>query len=892
MKRSVLTQRSRNPVRDEVPSLALRASKISHRKGWNRQRFWCITGWCLALLTAADAYAEWPSPVLQTVFPPGGQAGTAVTVAVQGSSLEGLAALRFADSNNSSTKLTAAKTGDNQFLITIPADASPGLYDLRLVGSRGVSTPRPFFVSRLVEKIETEPNNDPSTAFVVPLDVAVNGKIETPGDIDAFRFPAAAGQRVVIECWAERIDSQLHGVLELYDAGGKKLASNRGEIGVDPLIDFIISADGEYVVKLFDLTFAGSANHFYRLDIDTKPRVDFAFPPVVERGKPTTVTLFGRNLPRENSAAVAAATSDDANVVNAIDGPVSTTVAEQSRPRANDRPEFDRLAVEISLPPASDQVVTTPRASNRLAPSQLASELTTYHFPGGHAPIWIGVSDVPVVLEDSQNRSSTSAQQVAFPCEIAGRLTYGVEQDWYSLDVERGDVLWIEAFGERIGSPVDLDLVVLDASGMQELAHLTDCLDHQGNPGFPTNHLDPAGRWVAPASGRYLLMIRNLIGGSRNDERRVYRIGVRREEPTFHLAVQSRLPEQLTALNLQRGGREMLDLLIERRRGDERAIRITAANLPTGVECSPIWIGPGAERAPLIISCARETLPFVGELQLTGETLDGSKQLIRGIMYAAPGMTMPNRRVTDDVAFATTAGDFPLSLTATMEPVGFSGKLDAKNGDPIVYQGSVIDLLITAEHRLSETAPISLSAVGLPATIENQYATIPAGQKQAWLSFQLPMSLPPGPYTIAVQGATEIPTAAVTPGSQGKTAVTCFTNPISFYVAEAKIEVAIDPQAPQKIARGSIIQLNYTARRRHGFIGKIHTDLVAPGGVIGVRGRGVTFTSGTETGTIQIIATENAPLGKQPFLRLDAVGTVEDRPVYRGGRFLELEITE
>ncbi|MFN0197487.1 MAG: PPC domain-containing protein [Planctomycetaceae bacterium] len=830
--------------------------------------------------------------MLHTVFPPGGQAGTAVTVAVQGASLDGLTALRFADSNNSATKLTAEKTGDNQFLITIPADAPPGLYDLRLVGSRGVSAPRPFFVSRLIEQIEAEPNNDPTTATSVSLDSVVNGKIETPGDVDVCRFPASAGQRIVIECWAERIDSQLHGVLELYDATGKKLASNRGETGIDPLVDLVIPADGEYVVKLFDLTFAGSANHFYRLDIDTKPRVEFAFPPVVERGKPTMVTLFGRNLPRENSANAAAATSDDAKVVNAIDGPVSTIVSEQSRPRANDRPEIARIAVEISIPSASDQVVTTPRAANHLAPRQLASELTTYHFPGGHAPIWIGVSDVPVVLEQSQNHSPASAQTVELPCEIAGRLTQGVEQDWYAVDVERGDVLWIEAFGERIGSPVDLDLVVLDASGMQELAHLTDCLDHQGNAGFPTNHLDPSGRWVAPADGRYLLMIRNLIGGSRDDARRVYRISVRREEPTFHLAAQSRLPEQMTALNLQRGGREMLDLLIERRRGDDRAIRITAANLPIGVECPPIWIGPGTERAPLIISYAREALPFVGELQLTGETADGTKQVVRGIMYAAPGMTMPNRRVTDDIAFATTAGDFPLSLTATMEPVGFSGKLDTKNGDPIVYQGSVIDLLITAEYRLSETSPISLSGVGLPKAIENQYATIPAGQKQAWLSFQLPTSLPPGPYTIAIQGVTEIPTAAVTPGSQGKTAVTCFTNPISFYVAEAKIEVVIDPFAPQKIARGSIVQLNYTARRRHGFIGKIHTDLVAPGGVIGVRGRGVTFTSGTETGTIQIIATENAPLGKQPFLRLDAVGTVEDRQVYRGGRFLELEITE
>jgi hypothetical protein len=48
----------------------------------------------------------------------------------------------------------------------------------------------------------------------------------------------------------------------------------------------------------------------------------------------------------------------------------------------------------------------------------------------------------------------------------------------------------------------------------------------------------------------------------------------------------------------------------------------------------------------------------------------------------------------------------------------------------------------------------------------------------------------------------------------------------------------------------------------------------------------------SESGTLQVIATEDAPLGRQQFLRLDAVGTVEDQPVYRASRFVELEITE
>ena len=69
-------------------------------------------------------------------------------------------------------------------------------------------------------------------------------------------------------------------------------------------------------------------------------------------------------------------------------------------------------------------------------------------------------------------------------------------------------------------------------------------------------------------------------------------------------------------------------------------------------------------------------------------------------------------------------------------------------------------------------------------------------------------------------------------------------------------------------------------------------QLAAPGGVFGLLSRGVTLVGQSEAGTIQVIATDTAPLGRHGFLRLEAVGTVEDQPVYRGSRFLELEIVE
>jgi hypothetical protein len=211
-----------------------------------------------------------------------------------------------------------------------------------------------------------------------------------------------------------------------------------------------------------------------------------------------------------------------------------------------------------------------------------------------------------------------------------------------------------------------------------------------------------------------------------------------------------------------------------------------------------------------------------------------------------------------------------------------------------VYQDSVLDVAINVERRFEgHNAAINLTGVGFPGPVENKIATIPAGKDKGWISYHLPASLAPGPYTFAVQADTEVPAQAVSPGTgTGKLGVTVVSNPITIRVAPARIALEIDPRTPRKIARGKIIQLKFSAERRNGFIGKVHAELAAPGGVVGLRARGVTLVGQSDSGTLQVIATEDAPLGRQPFLRLDAVGTVEDQPLYHASRFLDLEITE
>jgi len=494
----------------------------------------------------------------------------------------------------------------------------------------------------------------------------------------------------------------------------------------------------------------------------------------------------------------------------------------------------------------------------------------------------VGVTDVPVIAAAADNHVPGHAQEIAVPCEISGQLTDGDERHWYAVHARRGEVLWLEAFGERIGSPVDLAVSVLDASGRQELVKLADCRENLGGYRFPTAHTDPAGRWVAPADGHYLILVRNVIGGLKRDPRRLYRLSVRREEPDFHLAVVARRADQPAGLNVWRGGREMGEVLAFRRRGLDGPIRVTADRLPPGVQCPDIWIGPGQDRAPLILTAGRDCPSFAGALNLVGHADIGGREIIRPARGGAmvwPGQPMPSGRLTQEIPLAI-APETNILMTASP-------------GEAVVFQGSVLDVAIDIEQWFpGPTASIHLTGAGLPRLVSNAVATIPAGKTKGWISFFFPVSLAPGPYTFAVQAETEVPSPAASRGSAGKVGVTLVSNPITVQVQPARIALEVDPRTPRKIGRGKIVQLHFKAERKYGFIGKIHTQLAAPGGVVGLRGRGVTLVGQSDSGEIQVIATETAPLGRQPFLRLEAVGTVEDQPVYRASRFVELEITE
>ena len=99
-----------------------------------------------------------------------------------------------------------------------------------------------------------------------------------------FRFEGRAGDTIVAEVYARRLDSPLDSVLKLTDAAGKQLAFNDDHEDkgagldthhADSYLMATLPADGAFYIHIGDAQHQGGPEYAYRLRI-SPPRPDFA----------------------------------------------------------------------------------------------------------------------------------------------------------------------------------------------------------------------------------------------------------------------------------------------------------------------------------------------------------------------------------------------------------------------------------------------------------------------------------------------------------------------------------------------------------------------------------------------------------------------------------------
>ena len=340
-------------------------------------------------------------------MPLGAKAGTTVEVAVAGLDLEDPDQLLFSHPGikaepiappppapvdpKKPPKTPPPKPSVTRFKVTVAPDVPLGFHDARIVNKWGVSNTRAFVVGDLNEVVEKEPNNDVEQAQLVELNTTINGVINTPTDVDYFVFAGKKSQRVVFSCLAASVDSRAHPGLEVYDRKNRLLATNRNYHDTDALADGTLPEDGDYFVRVFEFSHTqGSADHFYRLTITTAPWIDAVHPFVLEPGKPTQVTIYGRNLPggRPDPKSVVAGRA------------------------------LETLTTTITAPPADGL-----RYSGRLAPTHSALDGFEYRLanPSGTSnPYLLLYATAPVAVDNEANDTPESARRLTCRARFPG----------------------------------------------------------------------------------------------------------------------------------------------------------------------------------------------------------------------------------------------------------------------------------------------------------------------------------------------------------------------------------------------------------------------------------------------------------------------------------------
>ncbi|MFA7005078.1 MAG: PPC domain-containing protein, partial [Verrucomicrobiia bacterium] len=207
-------------------------------------------------------------PFVKSIFPLGGRIDTALTVEMKGWNLP-------------STRLTPPTK-----------DVEPGIYPIGVRKEGFYSNRVLLALDLLPDCLEREPNNTPATAQKVAMPIIINGRVDVPGDWDVFQFEGRAGQVIVTEVSARRLDSPLDSVLKITDASGKQLAYNDDDNSdtisklkdvdwgvnthhADSYIRTTLPANGTYYVHLGAADRAGGEEYAYRLRI-SEPQPDFA----------------------------------------------------------------------------------------------------------------------------------------------------------------------------------------------------------------------------------------------------------------------------------------------------------------------------------------------------------------------------------------------------------------------------------------------------------------------------------------------------------------------------------------------------------------------------------------------------------------------------------------
>jgi len=353
--------------------------------------------------------------------------------------------------------------------LTVAADAPPGDRELRLRTPNGFSNPIVFQVGTLPEFVSpVVTSEDPAAEgaarrtdqraaprvppTVVPLPVLVNGQI-LPGETDRYKFSARAGQRLTLVAsarallpyLADAVPGWFQATLAVYNSAGREVAYDDDfRFSPDPVLAYVIPADGDYTVEIKDSIYRGREDFVYRLALGELPFITSIYPLGCTPAPRSSFALAGWNLP-------------------------------------GGRLEMDTTA--------------RPQGWYDLFVRDQAHISNTVLF---------AVDPQPDTAELEPNDTPAQAQPLTLPALVNGRIDRPDDTDVYRLHGKAGDQLVAEILARRLQSPLDSVLRLTDAAG-RTLASNDDFEDKAA--GLLAHQADSRLTATLPADGDYFMHV-------------------------------------------------------------------------------------------------------------------------------------------------------------------------------------------------------------------------------------------------------------------------------------------------------------------------------------------------------------------------------------------------
>ncbi len=479
--------------------------------------------------------------------------------------------------------------------MTIAPDAGLGQRELRLATPLGLSNPLVFCIGSLPETSEKDPETSAAdTEMIVTLPVTVNGRIVPSdtakvlfparqgqqfqkADVDRYRFEAHKGQQLIVTAsarelipyLADAVPGWFQAVVTLYDVTGKELAYDDDyRFHPDPVLHYAISANGEYILEIRDAIYRGREDFVYRITLGELPFVTSIFPLGGPAGAATSVELKGWSLPTARVTA-----------------------------QGKDSGKCDLRSVIVD---SEDH----------------QSSIDNQQFFFNSVPF--AVDTLPECLEKESNDSPQSAQEIALPIIVNGRIDKSGDWDIFRFTGHAGAQIVAEVYARRLDSPLDSVLKLTDAAGRQ-LAFNDDHEDK--GSGLNTHHADSLILATLPADGTYYIHLGDAQrqGGVEY----AYRLRLGAPRPDFELRV---CP---SAINAGAGQTIPIGIYALRKDGFSGDITLALKDVPRTFVLSGGVVPGGQNHVQATLTLPPAAHPDSLSLHLEGRATIQGRELIR-----------------------------------------------------------------------------------------------------------------------------------------------------------------------------------------------------------------------------------------------------------------------